>query len=320
MLDLHKLTIFNEVTRAGSFSDAAERLYLTQSAVSQHIRDLEVQLGQRLFERGRRGVRLTRAGEVLQGYSDQILRLLAEAEAALVDVDHIAAGRLSVGATPGVGVYLAPDWVQAWRGRWPQIAITLKTGTTDDIVAEVLARRLDFGLVEGELPTPTDHPLRSLTLAEIEQLAVVGFKHPFWDRDELALPELTGQALIVRQPGSQSRAWLDQMLRTHGLQVSIAAEFDSIESIKRAVAVGQCLTILPPYAVQTEVSQGLLRALPLGQPALSRTLRLIWDEARPLNAIARAFLAELADRYPALQEMARTGGGAEKRTGGRTEG
>lgn len=300
MLDLHKLNVFNEVIRAGSFSQAAQTLYLTQSAVSQHIRDLEMQLGQRLFERGRRGVRLTRAGEMLQGYSDQILLLLREAEAALVDVDQLSSGRLSFGSTPGVGVYLAPDWVQAWRDKRPQITITLKTGTTDVIVADVRAGRLDFGMVEGELPPPTQPGLHTVALAEIEQLAVVGFKHPYWDRDGLAMADLEGQTLIVRQPGSQSRAWLDDRLRAHGLRVHIAAEFDSIESIKRAVAVGQCLTILPPYAVQTEVNQGLLRALPLGQPVLSRTLRLIWDSARPLNPITRAFLADLADRYPAL--------------------
>jgi DNA-binding transcriptional LysR family regulator len=303
MLDLHKLRVFNEVVQAGSFSEAAERLYLTQSAVSQHIRDLEVRLGQRLFDRGRRGVRLTLAGERLQGYSDRILRLLAEAETALMHVDQIDAGRLSLGATPGVGVYLAPDWVQAWRLRRPQIQVTLKTGITDEIVADVRAGRLDFGLIEGELSAPVMEQMQALPLDEIEQLAVVGFKHPYWDRQALSVDDLNGQTLIVRQPGSQSRIWLDQTLRSHAVQVTIAAEFDSLESIKRAVAVGQCLAILPPYAFQSEIAQGLLRALPIGPPGLSRTLRLIWDEARPLNAIARAFLAELADRYPAVKAV-----------------
>ena len=115
MIDLNKLHVFNVVAQAGSFSAAADRLYITQSAVSQHIKELETGLGRQLFQRGRRGVRLTPHGEILQRYARDIFALVARAEAALTDVAHLSEGRVSIGATPGVAVYLAPEWIQRFR-------------------------------------------------------------------------------------------------------------------------------------------------------------------------------------------------------------
>src|SRR5690606_28687466 len=122
MLDLYKLQIFSMVVREGSFSAAAERLYMTQSAVSQHIKDLETSLGRRLFQRGWRGVKLTSHGEILNRYTAEIFDLVTRAERALIDIDHLTTGRVNLGATPGIGIYLAPDWVQDFRSRYPQLS------------------------------------------------------------------------------------------------------------------------------------------------------------------------------------------------------
>jgi DNA-binding transcriptional LysR family regulator len=117
MLDLYKLQIFSVVVQEGSFSAAAERLYMTQSAVSQHIKELEASLGRQLFQRGWRGVRLTSHGEILNRYTGEIFALVTKAESALTDIEHLTSGRVSIGATPGIGIYLAPDWVQYFRAR-----------------------------------------------------------------------------------------------------------------------------------------------------------------------------------------------------------
>lgn len=298
MIDLHKLRIFDVVAEAGSFSAAAERLYITQSAVSQQIKDLENSLGHQLFQRGRRGVRLTQHGEELASYSRQIFQLLRQAEQALTNVDKLESGRLLLGATPGVSIYLAPDWVQRFRKRYPRLTVNLSTGITSQIAADVLAGRLDLGVIEGEMEeTPR---LLAYPLDEIEQRVVVGNQHPFWGRDEIALDELKGQSFIMRQPSSQSRIWLEQALQDHGITPMIGAEFDNLESIKRMVSQGNCLTILPPYVLQQEVGQGLLRALPiLGRP-FTRTVRLILGEQSAMLPVVRAFLDELQGWYGPL--------------------
>ena len=126
VLDLYKLQIFSVVVQEGSFSGAAERLYMTQSAVSQHIKDLETNLGVSLFQRGWRGVTLTPHGEILNRYASQILALVISAENALMNIDTLEGGRVSVGTTPGVGVYLAPLWVQQFREQYPQLTVALQ--------------------------------------------------------------------------------------------------------------------------------------------------------------------------------------------------
>lgn len=303
MLDFYKLQIFSVVAQEGSFSAAAERLYVTQSAVSQHIKDLEASLGKSLFQRGRRGVKLTPAGEILYQYAREIFELVARAENAVTDVEQIPGGKVTIGATPGIAVYLAPDWIQRFRSRFTRLTVAVQTGVTAQIVADVLARRLDLGFIEGELDSFRQPRLGWLNLEEIEQKVIVGEGHPWWNVRAIQIRDLHQQSLIVRPPNSQSRIWLDLALRQHGVEPIIGAEFDNLESIKRAVAGGLCAAILPEYVVQQEIGQGLLRALPVEGKPLRRTLKLIWDQEVFFTPITRAFLGELSQEYSNIKRL-----------------
>jgi DNA-binding transcriptional LysR family regulator len=303
MLDLYKLQIFSVVVQEGSFSAAAEHLYMTQSAVSQHIKELESSLGRQLFQRGWRGVKLTPHGEILNRYTGEIFALVAKAESALTDIEHLTSGRVSIGATPGIGIYLAPDWVQHFRARYPQLTVALQTGITSQIVDDVLRQRLDVGFIEGELGDHLPPRLSSLVLEEIEQQVVVGFKHPYWELISLRIDDLRQQSLIVRQASSQSRIWLESVLHQYGIEPVIGAEFDNLESMKRAVSLGMCLAVMPPYVVQTEVEQRLLHMIPVEGKPFTRSLRLIWDAQVHFSPVTRAFLAELSQRYDVLNAL-----------------
>lgn len=303
MIDLHKLQVFQAVVQQGSFSAAAERLYITQSAVSQHIKDLETLLGQALFQRGRRGVSLTPQGEILSRYAQEIFRLIAQAEAELTNVEQLASGKITLGATPGIAIYLAPHWVQHFRARFPQLSTLLQTGITTQIVTDLLAGRLDLGFVEGELDALEHRSLGWLALADIPQRIVAGFRHPWWERESVTLGELDGQAFILRPPNSQSRIWFDGVLKAHDIVVSVSAEFDHLEAIKNAVASGLCLTVLPGYVVEQELRHGLLHAIPVSDVPMTRTIKLLWNKDMPLSPIARAFLGTLGNLYPEVQTL-----------------
>ncbi len=300
MLDLYKLTIFAAVVRAGTFSGAAEQLLLTQPAVSQHIQELEASLGARLFDRGRRGATLTPAGAKLQEYTRAIFQLVAEAENAVTNVELLAAGQIAVGATPGVSSYVLPDPIQEFQTRYPNLSVAVRTATTPEIAADLSCGRLDLGLIEGELEESPTHSLGVLPLQTVEQFAVVGPRHPWWARDSIAIAELDGQTFVMRQRTSQTRIWLDGMLQQHQLTPRVGAEFDNVESIKRAVMHGTSITILPEYAVHSEVESGKLRLLPIAGQPLQRTLRLVWNRERSLSPVGRAFLRCLRRTLPAL--------------------
>lgn len=303
VLNLYKLEIFVHVVEEGSFSAAAERLLMTQSGVSQHIRDLEAGLGAQLFERGRRGVTLTHAGQKLYDYTRRIFALVAEAENAVTDVDQLAEGQVKLGATPGLASYTLPEWIQSFRQRHPRLTVTLQTRTTPEIVTEILAGRLDIGIVEGEIDDATLALLNASDLQRIEQFVVVGQRHPYWERQEIDIMELSGHDFVMRQQHSQSRIWLTQVLNEHGITPRLSAEFDNVESIKRTVASGHGLAVLPAYAVRDEVNYGSLRTIPVAGQPFVRVVKLLWDRRRFLSPVTRALLAHLQGCYPALGEV-----------------
>ncbi len=302
MLDLYKLEVFECVVEEGSFTAAAQRLLMTQSGVSQHIKELERSLGAELFTRSRRGAALTAGGVALYDFSQRILRLAAEAEIAVTDVAQLEGGQVLVQATPGVSIYVLSAWVHTFGERYPRLTASLETRITPEIVASVLARRADIGFVEGELDAGAAAKLAVQPLETIVQYVVAGPRHEFWDRAEIAPAELDGRVFIMRQPASQSRIWLDAMLRRHGVAPRIGAEFDNMESIKRTVAAGAGLTIMPKYAVHDEEAFGTLRAVPIAGEPLTRTLKLVWNARRYLSPVTRSLLTHLTPLYPALSE------------------
>ncbi len=304
MLSLYKLEVFNAVVENGSFSAAANQLFLSQPAVSQHIHDLEASLGARLFDRGGRGVTPTAQGLVLHDYARQIFSLLAEAENALVNVEQLESGQTALAATPGVSVYLLPEWIAAFRSRYPRLSVALQTDITPQVIANVLAHRADVGFVEGELEENSPARLGVLPLQVIEQFVVVGPGHAWWAQDSIPLAALAEQTLIVRPPRSQSRIWLDAMLDKHGLHPRIGAEFDNLESIKRSLMAGTCVSVMPQYVVQHDIALGLLHTVAVEGAPLQRTLKLLWDRDRPLSPVTRALLRDLRPTLPALDALA----------------
>jgi DNA-binding transcriptional LysR family regulator len=300
MLNLNKLEVFAAVVRTGSFSAAAQQLLMTQPAVSQHIHDLEASLGTRLFERGRSGVTLTPAGEQLREYTRAIFQLVAEAENAITDVENLVAGQMTVGATPGISVYLLPDPIQEFHSRYPKLQVSVQTGITSQIMEDLRLGKLELGLIEGELDEPVDAVLGVQMLDVVEQWVVVGPKHPWWGRAEVEIEELGQQTFVLRQRHSQTRIWLEGVFQQHNLHPRIAAEFDNVESIKRAVINGMSITVLPDYAVQQEVEMRRLWLLHVAGRPLQRTLKIVWNKETYTSPVTRAVLNCLRRYVPQL--------------------
>jgi len=303
MLSLYKLEIFAAVVQAGSFSAAAERLYMTQPAVSQHIQALEAGVGSILFTRGRRGVKLTPIGEKLYEYTQKILHLVAEAEATVTQVENLAEGQLNIGATPGINVYSTPEWAQSFRDKYPNLGVSVHSKITTELVDDVLGHRLDLGIVEGELDTINRKGLGRIVLAPIELTIIVGQEHDWWGLDSVSVEQLHDQAFIARHQNSRTRVWLDRTFANHDVAPKIVAEFDSPESIKQAVKSGMGMSILPDYSVQYETKNKQLHAIHLRDVKLERQMKLIWDETMPLSPISRAFLQHFATYFPQVADL-----------------
>mgnify|MGYP005836721971 CR=1 FL=1 len=297
MLSLYKLEIFAAVIEEGSFSAAAKRLPMTQPAVSQHIQDLEVALGTQLFNRSRRGAVLTPAGETLYQYTQRILTLVSEAEAAVTTVQNLSGGQASLMATPGISVYLLPEWISLFRQHYPNLGITLTTGVTTEVAEQVATHSVDLGFVEGELDNIA---LGQVVLRDIDMVVVVPQGHPWSYRESVSLAALDDEPFITRQPFSRTRIWLDRLFAQHNVRPQIVGEFDNPEAIKQAVMSGMGITILPDYAIRSEERAGLVKKLPVSDKPLQRRVTMLYDTERALSPIARALVEVLSQLFPAL--------------------
>lgn len=298
MLSLHKLMVFEAAAREGSLSAAASSLYMSQSSVSQHIRELERGLGVELFKRGRGGVTLTPKGEQLLVLARQLLRDAAEIERTITDVTHVSDGRLRLGATPGVSAYLVPGWLRVFRTDYSHIEVALHTGTTDSVVEGVSHRLFDLGITEGDPSAAIDH-ITYEKLTGHEQYVVVGKYHPWWGRECVTLRELAQSSLITRQPGSHSRIWLENIFEQEGIRVDVAGAFDGLETIKQSVAHSDhCFTVLPRYAIRGEEAAEQLHAICVQGAELVRWLWLVHSRDMPLSPFAEAFVQTLRGTMP----------------------
>ncbi len=298
MLSIYKLSIFSTVARVGSFSKAAKALYLTQPAVSQHIVALEKQMGISLFARKQRGVELTSAGETLLEYSQQILWLTQAAESAVADVENIQDGILRLGATPSASIYLLPDWMNNFRQRYPSINFSLDTDTTSRLLSRIKNHTLELSIVEGEVKEESN--LNIVLLKDTELLLIIPPDHAWRKLDSVSIHSLDNVPFAARQIDSQTRIWVDRLLAEYDIRPQIAFEFDNPESIKRAVIRKMGVSILPACAVQEEIKQKQLIALPLEEKILKRQLKCVWSSEIPLSAIGRAFIGMLSENFPAL--------------------
>ncbi len=295
MFSLYQLRVFLTVAEEGSVTRAAERLYFTQPAVSQHIRALEKQVGVRLFDRTARGMTLTPAGETLMEYARRIVRLAVEAHQAVARVGNLVRGNLHLGASPGVGSCLVPSWIHTFHLRNPEMRVILRTDTTPTIVRFLVGGDVELAIVEGEVE---DSRVRVVPLWDEEIVLVVGPHHPWWGKEKVSSEALADQWFVSREEGSLTRAWEERVLRNYGITPRVIAQFDTPSAIKRAVESGLGIALLPLFAVRTELHERRLHAVRLQDERLQRTLRLLYMPERLQNPVIRAFLQYLSTEFP----------------------
>jgi len=295
-LNLHLLRLFAGVVEHRGFSRAADALFVTQSAVSKGVRELERQLDLALLDRsspdgGRRGVRLTEAGEALYRHARA---LFAMEKAALEDVrDRVGLqrGRLRIGASTTVAGYWLPPAVARFAAAYPAIELTLQVGNTAGVAEAVATGALDVGFVEGVVD---DTRLRTERWREEPLQLVTAADDPLADRKRPAPATLSARTWLLREPGSGTRQVAQAWLQAEGVTPRRTLEIGSNEAIARAVAEGAGLAILPAAVVADPLAAGRLRALHApGKRALVRPLFRLELAQRPRPPALEALLALL---------------------------
>lgn len=268
-MNLNHLSIFQAVADSGSVSAGAQRLRISQSAVSKQLAEFEKQLGVTLFERLPRGVRLTEAGRLLQGYANNLVALEAEAESAIRDLKLGVRGRLRIGASRTVGAYLMPALLARFRRRHPDVEIFLQVDSTGAIEQRLIASDLDIGFTEGIVGSDLlDY--RVFDRDELVLIAAPG--HPIARTDPAPLSAVVQQPLLMHEVGSGTRAVTEKAFSARGIALRPSMTLASTEAIKHTVATGVGIAVLSISAVRTELAAGTLKVVRMKGLTIDRPL------------------------------------------------
>ncbi len=288
-MDLRQLEIFVKVAELGSFSKAADALYLTQPTVSEHIRTLEDELAVRLLDRLGRGAVVTKAGELLLAYARRMLAMQREARQAMDSFQGKMSGELLVGASTIPGEYVLPALIGRFKEKFPEISITLLIGDSQAVVDWVLEGRAELGMVGARL---SQRSLEYRVLMPDEVVVVVPATHPWNGRTQVTLEELRAEPLLIRERGSGTRAALEAALAEAGTDFGafrIVGEMGSTQAIKQAVKAGVGVSLVSKRAVEEECRSGVVWCLRVKDLKVARAFYLVTHRDRSRSPLAEAF-------------------------------
>jgi DNA-binding transcriptional LysR family regulator len=298
-MDTRQLAAFCAVVERKSFSQAAERLGVTQPAVSLQIRSLEQRLGRQLLDRSGRRVEPTEAGLRLYASAQRLLQaeeqLFEELES---DDDDVVTGALELGASTGPGGSVVPVILCEFQERHPDVRVRLSVSDTQTVVAQVADRELELGIVGA------GRRHRGVTFEPFfrdEVVLAVPATHPFAGKT-VTLEQLRAEPLIVMQEGAGVRQVIEDELRKTGTRLrdlDVRLELGLQESVRSAVLAGHGVTFISRLAVESDLATGLLATARVRGLDPVREIFLVRATGRSETRAARAFLAFARERVPA---------------------
>lgn len=270
-----RLQVFRTVAQVLSFTKAAERLNMTQPAVTFQVRQLEEDFNTRLFDRGHNKIQLTKAGEIVDGYAERIFELYDEMKGSVQRLTGDSAGSITIGASTTIAEYMLPALLGTFKESFPEVKIRLHVANTSGVVAMVENNVIDLGVVEGHV----NNKLLLVESCQVDRLVVITSpSHVFAGKEYIVADELLEHTFICREGGSGTRSVIEDYMK--GLdkcgtaQINVAVELGSTEAIKGAVEAGMGISIVSEAAISKELKLGTLTAIPL-KPALERQFSFV---------------------------------------------
>lgn len=285
-MELNELQVLQAVAAERSFSRAATRLHRTQPAVSQAIRRLEDELGERLFDRSSKGGRLTEAGTILLDYAERLTRLRDAAEGAVRELQELRRGRVVIGVNEAAVHVLLPIVVQ-FREAYPHAQVEMRRVQSRQIPGEVLNRSLDFGLVTFP---PGERGLLSVPLGVDELVMLTHPTHPLARRRQVTMEEFGRQTVIAHNDPSPRRERVLRLFEQKHAPINIQMSLPSLDGIKRAVEMNLGVALLPRRCALSEIARKQLAAVRVPQLRVPRSLRLLYRQTGESSHAANAFL------------------------------
>lgn len=282
-----KLRIFYEVATRLSMTEAANNLYVTQPAISQAIKELEIEFGVNFFDRIGKKIFLTYEGEIFLRYVRRILNLYNESLQTIKDINGLKLGRLKIGASTTIGIYILTDIIGKFSKKYKNIDISINIENTKVIAEMILDNKIDFGFVEG--PVYSDEIVIEDFCSD-ELVFIASPQHPWAKENTINIENIRSQKIIMREKGSGTREVVENALKSNNIQYSIALELGSTEAIKKAVIAGLGISCLSKRAVIEEVRNYKLSIINIEHLKIVRSLNLIYHRDKYMNNLFKTFI------------------------------
>ncbi len=293
-MDFGQIEAFVQVAAHRSFSRAAEQLQLTQPSITARIQSLERDLGEEMFERGGRGVRLTDAGLAFQPYAERILQTLQEGRDAVEEVRNVQLGSLRVGSALTISTYVLPKILHTFRQSYSGVEVVIRTGRSEQVLNMLLSDEVQVGLVRS-----ISHPeVETVHLYDDEIVLVAYPSHPFAAGRQATVEEAASEPIILFDRGSSYYGLIHNFFRQAGVIPNVSMELDSLEATKRMVEEGLGIALVPLVTIQRELETGeLVRVELIDAAPIKRPISLVYRRHRKRPRTVQAFMDTLAEIY-----------------------
>jgi LysR family transcriptional regulator, transcriptional activator of the cysJI operon len=295
-----QLLAFVTVAEEKNFTRAAEKLRISQPAISQHIQALEQKLDVKLLDRTNKYVRLNKAGELVYHHAKDILGLYSQMDRLVQDLKEDASGPLSIGASFTFGEYVLPHIIAGFRNSYPKIMPAISIGNTHTVVGKVAQGELDIGIIEGHVIDKNGIDVEPLSDDIV--VVVASSRHPLFKSGVVTSSQLAEEPWIVREIGSGTREITDVVLKTYDIHPSTMVEYGSTQVIKESVEAGLGIALLSKWVVRKELMWGTLREISLTDSPIKRQFSVVMRKSDFQTKATRLFRGFLHQQAPKLAE------------------
>lgn len=275
-ITLQQMEALVRLVETGSFTHAAERMFLTQPTLTKHIRNLEDAVGARIVDRKSSGVSLTPEGRILFAYARRIARLREDAQEKIENLASDTSGHIFLYASTIPATYLIPRVLGLLHQSDPEIRVHIQTGDSEEAIQAIISDQAEMGIVGKN---SSDRRLKVDPLWDDRLVLAVPAGHPWAKRSRVAMGEVAKAPFVLRERGSGTRSALEECLAGQGGRplgsFNITCEMGSSEAVKEAILAGLGISILSIHAIERELAQGILATLPIEHCAITRHFYLI---------------------------------------------
>jgi len=291
MINFNQLRVFYQTAKHLSCTQAAEKLFVTQPAVTAQVKQLEEACNLKLFKKKGRKIHLTDEGKTLYGYAHKVFQYEEEIECVIEEMRALKRGILRLGTTKAYARYFMPFLITSFREAYPHIKIHLDEGSSLDMINSLLDLKNEVAVIAK---AEENSRVSFIPFSHEELVLITAPNHPWASRRSISIKELEKEAIIMKENGSGTRKLVNELLSKNGLEHDILMETSNTEFIKQLVQRGDGVSFVVREAVVTELQEGKLAVVPIKGQKVFLDVSIAYLKDQHLSPPAQAFLKSLA--------------------------